>query len=108
MSRLQRILLAVSVTAASPACGYPTFTFDGAGGAGGGGPPLTCATVHDMEGCCDKSGVLHYCDQNMSLTSQMCSAGQVCGWNSGTGYYDCVPPPSQEDPLGLNSIACGP
>jgi hypothetical protein len=61
-----------------------------------------------MEGCCDSSGVLHFCDMQMSLVTQVCPAGEVCGWDACKLYYGCVPPPASADPTQINPIACGP
>jgi hypothetical protein len=116
MSRLGWIVLAVSVAATPTGCGYPNFQFvlpgtgggsntTGTGGSGGG-TPLTCASVDDQQGCCDTKGVVHFCDPMGALLSQMCTLGQVCGWNDQKFYYDCVPPPAQADPSGMYPLAC--
>jgi hypothetical protein len=72
------------------------------------GAPLTCATVDGNVGCCDKAGVLHYCDAKENLVDQTCTTPDVCGWNYLFGYYDCVPSPGGSDPSKTYPKACGP
>jgi hypothetical protein len=69
--------------------------------------PTDCTQANDGVGCCDPAGVLHYCDQNGSLTDQPCTGGMVCGWDPNKNYYDCVPPPGGADPSGQSPMACG-
>jgi hypothetical protein len=71
------------------------------------GGPLTCESVDQGVGCCDGSGVLHYCTKTMTVADQACTGGNVCGWDAANGYYDCVPAPGGADPSGTSPIACG-
>jgi hypothetical protein len=89
--------------------GGGTTTGGGTTGAGGstGGVPTTCAEANNDVGCCDPSGVLHYCTQQMTVADQPCTGGTVCGWDPTHGWYDCVAPPGGADPSNQNPIACG-
>jgi hypothetical protein len=58
-------------------------------------------------GCCDDSGVLHYCVDGQTVIDQTCDSGTVCGWSYHWGYYDCVYPPGGADPTGTYPMACG-
>jgi hypothetical protein len=60
--------------------------------------------VNGTIGCCDTSGVLHYC--NPTMTKQTCTGGNVCGWNTSKGWYSCVAPPGGSDPSNTYPKAC--
>jgi hypothetical protein len=68
------------------------------------GAPTTCAEANNKTGCC-ASGVAYYCEAT-TLTSQTCTGGKVCGWNSTSSYYGCVAAPGGSDPSGTNPINC--
>jgi hypothetical protein len=68
--------------------------------------PTDCNGANGGVGCCDPSGVLHFCDQNSQLVDQPCDPGTVCGWDPNQQYYDCVSPPGGPDPSGTEPIAC--
>jgi hypothetical protein len=126
MHRRGWLALGALLVAGSARCGYPSFVFDGSGGAsttgrggaGGGsgsssssstasssGGP-TCASVDGAYGCCEASDTVLYCNDGMTVMTQMCFLGDVCGWDPSKGYYDCGSPPGVEDPS--HPMACGP
>jgi hypothetical protein len=58
-------------------------------------------------GCCDGSGVLHWCSDGQTVVDQPCTGGDVCGWNAYWSFYDCVAPPAQSDPSNTYPMMCG-
>jgi hypothetical protein len=60
---------------------------DGGGGSGGSGGSggMTCAEVDNSVGCCS-GGEVYYCNSAMSVVSETCAAGTVCGWNATKSY----------------------
>jgi hypothetical protein len=68
--------------------------------------PTTCAQADMATGCCSGS-VVYYClSAHGTPSSNTCASGQVCGWDSSYGFYDCVPPPGGPDPSGYFPKAC--
>jgi hypothetical protein len=116
MSRLGSYVLGGLIVAATASCGYPDFTFGGAGGgvgadagAGGGSSSsgqLTCTDVQGTVGCCNaKLDAVTYCSSG-TVTTMACTKGTVCGWNASYIDYDCVAAPGGADPLGLFTEMC--
>ncbi len=69
--------------------------------------PNTCAEADNAIGCCDGE-VNYYCTNGSNTVgSKTCGGGQVCGWDTQTGEYACVQPPTITDPTGQHPIACG-
>jgi hypothetical protein len=61
--------------------------------------------VHNGIGCCDASGILHYCSSG-TMKNVTCTSGNVCGWNATKSYYGCVAPPGGPDPSNTYPEAC--
>jgi hypothetical protein len=69
---------------------------------------LTCSQVSGSTGCCSADGsTAYYCKVGTSTVSvQVCSNADSCGWNSEDSYYGCVANGGGADPSGTYPLVC--